>query len=499
MSATTYSFGEWLPDLPETDNPGLVEARNVIPADGSYAPYLPLSVNDTALGARIIGAFAGLDSSGNPAIYAGTQTSLSLKVGSSWTTVSAATYSAASSGYWKFAQYKNLVIATNGTNTLGAATVGAGNFTALATSGTAPACRHVAIVNQFVVVGDTAEAINGTVPHRVQWSGIDLPRSWQTPGSATAIAQQSGEQFLGAEFGAVMGIFGGDQIGIIGQKLAMTRMTYAGPPVVFQFDTIDRTHGIWFPNSAAQVGRLVYYASFDGFWVTDGVSTTHIGSGKVDRLFINGCDQTYIERVRGAIDYQNNCYVVCYPDSLAVSGTPNRMLYYNWLEKRWSHADDQIELLFAGFTAGFTLDQLDTPYPSLDAMGPSLDSVIFQGGVRQLAGFSTAHKLGNFSGSPGTARFDSTEVQINPEGRFFLSGIQPQVSGTPSAITAAISTRNVIDNSSPAYATAVARTARTGICDTRMDCKYAAVRIEVTGPFSKAMGFRFMGRPSSGV
>jgi hypothetical protein len=42
-------FGEYLPDLPVTDNPGLTEALNVLPVDKFYRAYHPIAGAGTAL------------------------------------------------------------------------------------------------------------------------------------------------------------------------------------------------------------------------------------------------------------------------------------------------------------------------------------------------------------------------------------------------------------------------------------------------------------------
>jgi hypothetical protein len=58
-------FGEWLPDLPEFNNPGLVEAKNCIPVDDSYTDFPVLAVSGSALAAAPLGAFAAVDDSGD--------------------------------------------------------------------------------------------------------------------------------------------------------------------------------------------------------------------------------------------------------------------------------------------------------------------------------------------------------------------------------------------------------------------------------------------------
>jgi hypothetical protein len=499
MATASIGLGEWFPDLPFLENPGLVEALNAIPTDKHYKEFLPLSTADDALGARVSGAFSAIDSSGTTYVYAGNSTALSVKSGSSWVELSGATYNTALDGYWRFTQHDALVIATNYEDGPQAATVGAATFGALATSGTAPKARQVAQVGQFVMLGDTNESVNGIVPHRVQWSGIDAPRSWPEPGSDTAIAQQAGEQFLNVEAGPVSGIFGGDQYAIIAQRTSITRATYVGGGIVFQFDTIDENRGAWFPNASVQLGRVVFFAGFDGFYKTDGVSVVPIGAGKVDRTFLADCDQSFRERVRAAIDYQNKCIVWTYPTVTASSGTPNRVLFYNFAEDRWSHAEDEIEVIFPAYSAGLTLDQLDALYTSIDDIALSLDSLEFQGGVKTMMAFGPDHKLGTFSGAQPVARFETGEIELNPDGLAFVSGVRPLFSGNPTDIAVQLGTRSAQDNEARSFTAAVSRYARTGRCDFRKTARFFTARIDVTGGFDRSLGLKVEWQPAGAV
>ena len=295
-------FAEWLPDLAAYDSPGLTEAKNVIPAEAVYKPYLPISGVGTALAARPQGATSALDSSGNAFFYAGTATKLYVRSGSSFTDKSGAvTFTTASAGFWRFGQFDTTLIATNYADVPQRITVGSGgNFANLAVTGTAPRARHIGIVNRFVVLGDTSEAVNGAVPNKLQWSAIDDETNWPTPGSATALSLQSGEQFLNGDYGPVRSIVGGDQYGIILQRSGVTRQTYVGGNVVFQFDTIEKNRGAFYPNATVSVGRLTFFRSSDGFFVTDGVQVLPIGLNKVDNHFADTIDTNYPERMYGA-------------------------------------------------------------------------------------------------------------------------------------------------------------------------------------------------------
>lgn len=492
------SLGEWMPDLPFNENPGLAEARNCIPVDKFYAPYLPLVTADDALTDRVVGAFAALDTAGDTFIYAGIDTDLYLKVGASWTDLSGTPFTTAAQGYWRFAQFDTTVVATNYADTPQAIVAGASTTAALATTGTAPRARQVGVINRFVMLGDT-DGVGGTVPHRVQWSAINDPRNWPTPNTAAARTAQSGEQILPAVYGAVTAIAGGEFHGLVFQRRAINRFTYIGGDAVFQIQDYEKTRGCWFPQSMIQVGSLCYFIAADGFYVTDGQTVTPLGNGKFDKFFFADCDQTYAERVTAAYDYTNKCVVWAYPNFSATDGIPNRLIIHSTVDGRTTRAENTVELIFPSVTDGLTLEQLDAIYGDLDSIPVSLDSTLFQGGANAVMAFGADHKLGTFSGAASVARFETGEYDLNPFGYMLIEGVRPRVTGTPTLITVSIGSRDTQDNATRSFGTATTRTTRTGICDFRDNVKFGTLRLEVTGGFDKALALDLDGVASDGV
>jgi hypothetical protein len=490
-------LGPWLPDLPFHENPGLTEAKNCIPVDKFYAPYLPLATTGDALTDRVIGAFAALDTGGDTFIYAGIDSNLYLKNGTSWTDLGTV-FTTSTTSYWRFAQFDTTIVATNFADTPQAIAPGASTTAGLATSGTAPKGRQVGIINRFVMIGDTDYA-GSLIPHRVQWSALANARDWPIPNTSDARTKQSGEQVLPAVYGAVTAIGSGEFFGLIFQRRAITKATYIGGDVVFQFQDYEKTRGCWFPQSMVQVGNVWYFIAADGFYMTDGSSVTPIGDGKFDKTFFADCDQTYAERVTGAYDYTNKCVRWSYPNFSATSGVPNRVLIFSTVDGRATNCDDTMEIIFASVTDGYTLDQLDALYGDLDSIPGSLDSPVFQGGANTLMGFGSDHCIGTYADSASVARFDTAEYDMNPWGYMFLRGVRPRVTGNPTGITVAISNRENQDNTSRSFGAAVSRTTRTGVCDFRDNVKFGSVRIEITGGFEKALGVDLDGEPGDGV
>lgn len=499
QSDGSITFGEWLPDQPYYQNPGLVEAKNVIPVDGSYKDFLALLTSDDAIGARPQGAYAAITDTGDPEIYAGDQTKLYEKQGTAWTDRSGAVYTTPSNGYWRFAQFNNQVIATNFSDDPLARDVGsASNFAALALIGTAPKARQIGIVNRFVMLGDTDDALNGAIPYRVQWPAIEDPTNWPTPGTIAARTVQAGEQFLDSSYGAVTAIAGGQFFGLIFQQRAITRATYVGGDIVFQFDTYEKSRGCWAPQSMTQIGNIVFFLAADGWYFTDGQSVTSIGDGKFDKTFYSDFDQTYRERLTAGIDLINKCIYWSYPSPSATNGVPDKMLIYSFSGSRATHADATVQLLFSSLTQGYTLDQLDSLFTSIDDMTITLDSSLWSGGIPTVMGFAS-NKLGTFAGASQDARFEIGESDAAAIGLAYVDGVRPMVTGAPTTVSVSIAGRSNQDNEARAFGSPSTRTARTGVCDFRQQARYLSARMDVTGGFDRALGLKFIAGDGDGL
>lgn len=489
-------FGEWLPDLPALDNPGLTEALNVIPTDSVYKPFLPVSGTGDALAAAPVGGFSAVDTSGNGFFYAGTTTKIYIRSGTGWSSRYAGTFTTAADGYWSMRQFDDLVIATNYADRPQTSVAGSGtDFANLHTSGTAPYARQVGVVGRFVVLGDTNLA--AATPAGLQWCAIDDPRNWPTPGSAGAQLVQAGEQFLNAAFGPVTHIVDGETYGIVFQRNAITRMTYVGGNVVFQFDTIERNRGALFPNAVVPFGRLAYFISGDGFYVTDGVEVRPVGSKKVDNYFGDTVDTTYKHRVRGAVDWANKCIYWCYPGTGNTGGRPNKLLIYNYEENRWSRAEDDVEFMASGVTTAITLDDLDDYFASLEIVTPSLDSENWAGGNNTILSLDADYKLGGFSGLAGSATIDGAEAELVPGGVTRVQGVKPLVNGDAPTLTVAVGSRDSL-GSAVEYTAARTPNARTGFADFRSEARYHRARVQIEGSFASAVGIEYQA-VSSGV
>jgi hypothetical protein len=292
---------------------------------------------------------------------------------------------------------------------------------------------------------------------------------------------------LNAAYGTVTHITNGEQWGLVFQQRGITRFTYVGGNIVFQVDTYERERGAWYPQGVAQVGPMAYFAAVDGFYATDGVQVLPIGSGKVNKWFTSQVDSNYVERVTAAVDLVNKTICWSFPGAGAASGTPNLCLFYNFVTNRWSYAEQECEMVYSGKSAGYSLEDLDALYASVDDMTLSLDSPVWAGGAPALSAFYTDHKAGEFTGTAATALIDTQEANINRGGLATVQGVKPLVTGSGATVTVKVGTRSA-QSGSASYTSASSPHARTGVAGFRSTAYYHRARVEITGGFDDASG-----------
>lgn len=468
-------FGEWLPDYQDYENPGATIAKNVIPAAQSYLQFEGLSAFSDAMNAYARGAITVRDVDGNVYSYAGTGTKLyelaatvgdvSRLVGGDYTTD-------AIDG-WEFVQWDNQVIGTNYADAVQNITIGGANFAAL--SGSPPRARHIAVVKDFVVLGNLNDG--NALPNRLHWSAFDDETGW------TAGTNQSDFQDLKGSGGWIKRVFGGEY-GTIFQEFAIWRMTFVGGDAIFAFDKVEPERGLIASKAAAQFGRMIFYLGQDGFYMlADGVESIPIGHEKVNRYFFADIDNSNLHRICSAVDPTRNIVLWAYPGAGNSGGTPNKILIYNWVVKKWSFVELDVEFIFSSATFGFTLEDLDA-FGTLETLPYSLDSRAWTGGNVLMGGFDTSHQLSYFNGSALTAVLETKE--LGTTGRNQVTMVRPIVHGNSATTTVQVGHRNTL-NSSFSYSTTVTLNT-TGIANVRKNARYHRIRCNIAGGFDHASG-----------
>jgi hypothetical protein len=491
---TTVPFAGLEQDLPKLGGQGEKQANNCIWTDGCYKQLLDLSTTGDALSNRCQGAFAGRDTDGNTILYAGDSTKLYQRSGTAWTDKSNGTYNTQYSQYWKIRQFDSTVVATNYADNPQKITIGSGGAFADLNSA-APKARHVGVIGQFLFLGNTSDSTNGVVPHRVHWSAIGDPDDWPTLGTTDASEKQSDAENLNPNFGQVQAISDGERFGLVFQESAITRFTYVGGAQIFEVETYERSRGLIGPFAYAQIGDEVIYLSRSGFFKTNGSNVLPIGIGRIDDVVLGALGAAFdAERIYTAVDLINKLILFIYPTS---SGSnPTTLAIYNYVEDKWTTGSQTAELIFTAKSLGYTLDQLDELFASIDLVTPSLDSSIWQGGQPIVGGFDTSHKFGDLSGSAKTATLDTAEASLNNGGKALVRSVRPLVEG--GTATVALLTRN-LQSASQSAGSATSLHSRTGAANFRSRSRYHAARISIAGGFTRAFGAEFEHYPAGDV
>lgn len=409
------TLSNWEPDKFGLSNQGQTDAKNVYHTGSGYTPVKSLSqISTTGLDAKARGAFSAQDSSNTTHNFAGDESKLYSLSGIAFSDVSkVGGYNVSSSEHWSATQFGHRVIFTNisdppqyfdmDTSTL---------FDDLA--GTPPQARYVGTVRDFVVLLNTTNS-----PQEVAWSGFNNSDQW------TAGTNQSDTQTLQGG-GNINGFIGGE-VGYIFQERAITRMTYVGPPLYFQFDLLEDARGLIAPGSLVRSGILMFFYSQDGFYVKAGDSpSTPIGNLKVDDWFKEHAQASTYQQITASVDPATKTVAWSFVSTdSATSDNPDTVLLYNWQSEQWSYAKVDHEMLLPTLSVGVTLEQLGALYPDLETVPLSLDDRFWAGGTASLGAFDLTHNLAQFAGVNLAASVTTADVEPFPGRRAFITNSRP--------------------------------------------------------------------------
>lgn len=465
MPTNRVTFGEWIPDQPGLIG-ALTVAKNCYPKATGYGPFPEEVDYSNAASENLNNVVAAKDASGNTKVFAGGSTKLYLLDAATFnlSNVSGTTYS--TTAKWRFTQFGNSLIAANGADTLQVYDVSVSDpFTGLAAA--APKAKFVTVVRDFVVTGNQPDNTS-----RVQWSGINDETTW-----VSSQVTQADYQDI-PDGGQVQGITGGE-FGIVLLERSIVRMTYAGTPLIFQFDNIARNLGCYEPNSVIQWQQVTYFLGDDGFYACDGQTVYPIGAEKVNRYFFSTLKQADIDKMSAAVDPVRNLVVWGYR---TIDG-PYRLLVYHIPTKRWSYVDTTVDRIASSSTPGFTLEQLDNYSASIDSLEIPLDDRAWVGGKLQFAG-TTGGKIIIFSGENKTATIDTADIEAGTN-QSMITMVKPLVDNGSGSV-AVDSRLNLSEQVSFGSVTAANSENRVGV---RSYGRYHRVRLQPSGDnWSSAVG-----------
>lgn len=483
-------FGEYLPDVAPLDNEGLLIAENVLPSTAGYTSVPdPSPFSDNEIDSRPQGAFSARSTNtayGVVYTFVGTDDKLYSFDANSFTDVSkGGGYSTAEKESWEFVQWGNTVIATNFDDDIQVITLGSTPFADL--GGTPPKARHIATIDNFLVVGNTWDSTDGFQPTRVRWAGINTSTDW-----AVSPSTQADFQDLRNDAGFVQKVVGGE-FGVIFQERAITRMSYIGSPLIFQFDEIESHRGCLAPNSVIKIGNDIAFLSQDGFYIFNGNQTIPIGDGKINRTFFADVDISKLHLMSVDAYPQQNIICWSYASLNADGNLPDRILFFNYSQEskiRWSYAVLEHSLLFSPISTSYTLDGLDAVSTDLDTgIIYSLDDPIWQGSINILATINPDLGLSLFQ--TGGAQLDATiqtgEAQLSQPDRTYLSLIRPHIDKADGVVSVQIGVRNL---EADTYTLGNEYFMNSGgFVPVRANARFMRAQFNMTGFFADAQGF----------
>ena len=470
MATTKLTFGEWMPDQPSISG-ALVDAKNVVSQAIGYGPFPTAATFSAAAAENLTTLVAGKTPLNATKLFAAGSTKIYDVSG-----VGVLTNVSKTGGYtpnasldrFRFTQFGNVIIGTNNSDPMQAFTLGTSSaFADLAA--TAPVCKYLTVVRDFVVTAFTTES-STVYPARVRWSGINDETTWGTSQTAQSDYQDipDGSQIVGIR---------GGEFGLILMEKGITRMSYVGTPFIFQFDNISRGKGCIAAGSIAQLQGITFFLSDDGFYTCDVQNVTAIGSEKIDRWFFSNADESAFDTMSCAVDPVRKLIIWNFKNTFA-----QRVLaIYNFRTQKWTYGDAGTDYISDASTSATTLEGLDSLSGSIDALTVSLDSILYMGGKYFLGG-TYGTRVMTYNGASATGNIITGD--LNAGGRSVVTLARPLVDA--GSATVSVASRTLLSEQTN-FGTA-------GIADSdnrislRSNGNYHQFRVIPTGNWKTAVG-----------
>jgi hypothetical protein len=463
MATTKLTFGEWMPDQPGISG-ALTDAKNVVSQAIGYGPLPTAAIFSSAASENLTTLVAGKTPANTTKLFAAGTTKIFDVSG-----VGALTNVSKSGGYapnanadrFRFTQFGNVIIGTNFNNPMQAYTLG--TSTAFADlSATAPICKFLTVVRDFVVTAFTDES-GTTYPSRVRWSGINDETTW----GSSQVTQADFQDI--PDGGQIVGIRGGE-FGLVFLEKGISRMTYIGTPFIFQFDNISRGKGCIAAGSIAQTQGMSFFLSDDGFYMCDGQNLQGIGSEKVDRWFFENADDSAFDSMSASVDPIRKLVIWNFKNIFA----QRQLMIYNFKTQKWTYGDAGSDFISDASTAATTLEGLDSISLSIDALPVSLDSILYMGGKYFLGG-TLGPNVVTYNGASATGSIMTGDIA--PGSRSIVTLARPQVDN--GSATVAVASRTLLSEE-PSFSAAVAADSENRV-SLRSNGNYHRFRVVPTG------------------
>lgn len=409
-------FGPFQPDKPSRLNDGALSvADGVFPLPDGYRPCGQFAPDFSALPSKPRGGATFVSTTGIATIIVGTSTTLYRAVGSGFDAIGTG-YSLQEGMRWRFAQFGDLAIATNGADA--PVKINLSDFTVSNLGGSPPKFESIGVVKDFLVGTIRDGAVNV-----IAWSALNNAESW-----TVGTGQADYNEF--PDGGRVNGILSGE-FGVILQRNSIRVMSYVGGNVIFSMDVVSTNIGCISPHTVAQAGRLGFFVDDKGPAMWTGSDVQSIGDEEWSRAFMAGYDVNDWPECSTAVDRN---------EGVVLWAMPDKIWGYNWRLNRAFTLPYVSPIIFGGVTKGLNIDEMD------DAVGPTDDNIdgvgllpfddpSFQGGDPRLYVFSDTYALGTFTGTPMAATFRGNDLELVPGRRANVSFVRPDIDCTALTVT----------------------------------------------------------------
>lgn len=368
-------------------------------------------------------------------------------------------YSALSAtAQWQFAQFGNLVFATQANTALQVYDLS--TDTVFSNSlGSPPQAAYISVVGRFLVLSGLLSN-----PYRIQWSGLN---SVNASASWTSGTNSSDYQDF-PDGGIVRGVAGGE-FGTIFQDQAIRRMSYIpGSALIFQIERVTQDMGLFAPYSIVRAGSTIFFYAGQGFHkIETGGVPEQIGRERVDRTFLADLDRGSLQLFIGAADPRSTRVYWAYKSVSGISGSYDKILGYDKALDRFFQISMTGEYLLGISQTGLTLENLDSISSSLDALTLTLDA--YATAVQpEISQFASTHKLGFFRGSNLESTLESGE-QGTSGTEIYTNGFRPITDAA--TVYGSVSWRQS-QAATPTQGTEQLMQSRTGYVNLRREARY---------------------------
>jgi len=464
-SPISIPLGAWEPDGVDFQSSSLMQADNVTPIPGGYGPSLGFNPSTSVLTPPIKGASVISDSAGAAYVYAGSGNQIYVSNnGAAFASVYTSGSTLSAINRWQFARFVGKVIGVHPQNAPVSGDIGSA-MTVL--GGTPPVANVAGVVGNFLVLGDLVDGIDGVRRNRIRWSGFRNPATW-----GTNVGTQADFNDMPDEGGVVQGIIG-REFGTIFQRYAISRMTYVGSPVVFQFDQVEKKRGALAPGCIIDAGLIAAYIADDGFFLWDGTSSTPIGAQRVNTYFRERLYPGGENYITGYFDPLSSTIGWAYPTDATLA--LNERLIYSLTENRWTRSTLAGAWFMTGFDVGYTLGQMDQFGPIGD-IPFSFDDPKLKGGRSRAVGFNTAGAYGGLNGPTLEAVFLTGEWQAKSGSRAFVNALRPVTDAAD--VTCAAGVKAQMQSDAVAYTSDASRTID-GKCPIRANGRFMRFKMDI--------------------